>query len=36
MEVVGEILGSDTDVGIWKYCGRHGASWFPASQQRRQ
>lgn len=29
MEVVGEFLGLDTDVGIWKYFGRHGSSWFP-------
>ena len=29
MEVVGEFLGVDTDVGIWKYFGRHGRSWFP-------
>ena len=29
MEVVGEFLGLDTDVGIWKYFGRHWLSWFP-------
>ena len=29
MEVVGEFLGLDTDVGIWKYFGRHWPSWFP-------
>jgi len=29
MEVVGEFLGLDTDVGIWTYFGRHGRSWFP-------
>lgn len=29
MEVVGEFLGVDTDVGIWKYFGRHWRSWFP-------
>jgi hypothetical protein len=29
MEVVGEFLGLDTDVGIWKYFGRHWSSWFP-------
>jgi hypothetical protein len=29
MEVVGEFLGLDTDVGIWKYFGRHWRSWFP-------
>ena len=29
MEVVGEFLGLDTDVGIWKYFNRHWLSWFP-------
>jgi hypothetical protein len=29
MEVVGEFLGLDTDVGIWKYFHRHWSSWFP-------
>jgi len=29
MEVVGEFLGVDTDVGIWKYFSRHWRSWFP-------
>lgn len=29
MEVVGEFLGVDTDVGIWTYFGRHWRSWFP-------
>ncbi|MCP5127588.1 MAG: IS982 family transposase [Gammaproteobacteria bacterium] len=29
MEVVGEFLGLDTDVGLWKYFSRHGSSWFP-------
>ncbi|MCB1768130.1 MAG: hypothetical protein KDJ31_00275 [Candidatus Competibacteraceae bacterium] len=29
MEVVGEFLGLDTDVGIWKYGHWHGLSWFP-------
>ena len=29
LEVVGEFLGLDTDVGIWKYFGRHWLSWFP-------
>ena len=29
MEVVGEFLGLDTDVGLWKYFRRHGSSWFP-------
>jgi hypothetical protein len=29
LEVVGEFLGLDTDVGIWKYFGRHWRSWFP-------
>ena len=29
MEVVGEFLGLDTDVGIWKYFRRHWPSWFP-------
>lgn len=29
MEVVGEFLGLDTDVGIWKYFGRHWRPWFP-------
>lgn len=30
MEVVGEFLGLDTDVGIWNYFCRHWRSWFPA------
>ena len=30
MEMVGEFLGLDTDVGIWKYFHRHWLSWFPA------
>lgn len=29
MEVVGAFLGVDTDVGIWKYLGRHWRLWFP-------
>jgi hypothetical protein len=29
LEVVGEFLGLDTDVGIWKYFRRHWPSWFP-------
>ncbi len=29
MEVVGEFLGLDADVGLWKYFRRHGPSWFP-------
>lgn len=29
MEVVGEFLGLDTDVGIWKYFYRHWSLWFP-------
>lgn len=29
MEVVGEFLGLDTDVGIWKYFKRHWSPWFP-------
>jgi hypothetical protein len=29
MEVVGEFLGLDTDVGLWKYFRHHGSSWFP-------
>ncbi len=29
MEVAGEFLGVDTDVGIWTYLGRHWRSWFP-------
>ncbi len=29
MEVVGEFLGLETDVGLWKYFRRHGPSWFP-------
>jgi hypothetical protein len=29
MEVVGEFLGVDTDVGLWKYFRRHWPSWFP-------
>jgi hypothetical protein len=29
IEVVGEFLGLDTDVGIWKYFSRHWPSWFP-------
>jgi len=34
MEVVGEFLGLDTDVGIWKYFNRHGSSWFPQMGSR--
>ena len=34
MEVVGEFLGLDTDVGIWKYFGRHWRSWFPSLGSR--
>lgn len=34
MEVVGEFLGLDTDVGLWKYFGRHWRSWFPALGSR--
>lgn len=34
MEVVGEFLGLDTDVGIWKYFNRHWLSWFPALGSR--
>ena len=34
MEVVGEFLGLDTDVGIWSYFGRHWRSWFPALGSR--
>ena len=29
MEMVGEFLGLDTDVGLWKYFRRHWPSWFP-------
>ena len=34
MEVIGEFLGIDTDVGIWKYFNRHWPSWFPALGSR--
>ncbi|MCB1822205.1 MAG: hypothetical protein KDI73_11595 [Candidatus Competibacteraceae bacterium] len=34
LEVVGEFLGLDTDVGIWKYFGRHWRSWFPGLGSR--
>ncbi len=30
MAVVGEVLGLETDVGLWKYFCHHGQSWFPA------
>jgi len=30
LEVVGEFLGLETDVAIWKYFSRHWRSWFPA------
>lgn len=29
LEVVGEFLGLDTDVGLWKYFRRHWGAWFP-------
>ncbi len=29
LEMVGEFLGLDTDVGLWKYFHRHWGSWFP-------
>lgn len=29
MEVVGEFLGLDTDVSLWKYFRRHWLPWFP-------
>jgi len=31
--VVGEFLGLDTDVGLWKYFRRHWPSWFPQSDR---
>ncbi len=34
MEVVGEFLGLETDVGLWKYFNRHWRSWFPALGSR--
>lgn len=34
IEVIGEFLGIDTEVGIWKYFHRHGSSWFPARGSR--
>ena len=34
MEVVGEFLGLETDVGLWKYFNHHGRSWFPALGSR--
>lgn len=34
MEVVGEFLGLDTDVGLWQYFRRHWPSWFPALGSR--
>ena len=30
MEVVGEFLGIDTDMGLYCYCQRHYGTWFPA------
>jgi hypothetical protein len=30
MEVVGEFLGIDTDVGLYRYFRRHYGAWFPA------
>ena len=30
MEVVGEFLGIDTDMGLYCYCRRHYGTWFPA------
>jgi hypothetical protein len=30
MEVVGEFLGYDQDMGIYQYCRRHHPGWFPA------
>lgn len=29
MEIVGEFLKIDTDVGIWRYFHEHWFSWFP-------
>ena len=34
MEVVGEFLGLETDVGLWKYFNHHWRSWFPALGSR--
>ena len=34
LEVVGEFLGLETDVAIWKYFGRHWRAWFPALGSR--
>ncbi len=34
LEVVGEFLGSDTDVGLWKYFRRHWGAWFPRLDAR--
>ena len=34
IEVVGEFLGLDTDVGLWKYFSRHGSSWVPQLESR--
>ena len=34
MEVVGELLGLETDVGLWTYFHHHWRSWFPALGSR--
>jgi len=34
VEVIGDFLGIDTDVGIWKYFNRHWPAWFPALGSR--
>lgn len=34
IEIVGEILGYHTDIGIWRYIQRHWQSWFPKLPHR--
>jgi hypothetical protein len=34
MEVVGEFLGHDTDVAIWRYFSQHWHAWFPGLGSR--
>ncbi len=34
MEIVGEFLGYDTDVGIWRYFQQHWKTWFPSIGSR--
>lgn len=34
MDIVGEFLGKDTDIGIWRYFKEHWRSWFPGLGSR--